>query len=177
MKRSPISLPLLLFLLTLTGCSEATTDAMQAPPVADVATQSTVAAKPTTKPDQADQKAEAPQSKKKEPATAEVQTDDESSSAKKQAIYEPPFPERIDMFAAPRRNRALKKNDNEQGEAVELMGFSTLDKPRALLLLNGEVSTLAEGDKVGELEVVSIQPPTKVVLQQGRQRTQLSLDN
>lgn len=170
MRHSPSLLPLLLLPLILSGCSEADMDAINV-----AASQSTAAPTPTAKPARAEKKAAAPQEQEK--STEEAQEVEEETATEKQAEYTPPFPDRIDMFAAPRRNRALKKNNGEQGEAIELMGFSTLDKPRALLLLNGEVSTLAEGDKVGELEVVSIQPPTKVVLQQGRQRTQLSLEN
>ncbi|MEQ8835553.1 MAG: hypothetical protein RID07_01970, partial [Lacipirellulaceae bacterium] len=128
MRQSPISLPLLLLPLAMQGCSEAEPSAVVAPPVAAVATQSTAPPKQQAKPASSKKKSDAPKGK-------ELKGTDQPAKVEKKADYAPPFPDRVEMFAAPRRNGALKNNNGEQGEAVELMGFSTLDKPRALLLL------------------------------------------
>jgi len=89
-------------------------------------------------------------------------------------IYQPPYPDRVDLFLAPKREGKSTLNDQEG--AVELLGFVNVDRHRAVLLINGAVYPIAEGDSQLGVEVISIQPPA-VVLQRGRQRWQATLEN
>ena len=88
--------------------------------------------------------------------------------------YRPPYPDRVDLFLAPKREGKSKLNEREG--AVELLGFVNVDRHRAVLLINGAVYPIAEGDSQLGVEVISIQPPA-VVLQRGRQRWQATLEN
>lgn len=94
-----------------------------------------------------------------------------------QVAFEPPFPDRSDLFQAPKRQgrgRAQAKGQVES--AVELLGFVNVDGQRVALSIDGLVTMAAEGDKQYGIEVISIQPPA-VVLQRGRQRWQATFDN
>ncbi len=89
--------------------------------------------------------------------------------------YQPPFPDRVNLFLAPKREG--KSNASNQEEAVELLGFVNVrNNHKAVLSINGIVYPIAEGESQFGVEVISIQPPG-VVLQRGRQRWQASLEN
>jgi hypothetical protein len=92
------------------------------------------------------------------------------------ADYQPPFPDRVHLFLAPKRE-GKSSAASDQEEAVELLGFVNVrDQHKAVLSINGTVYPIAEGDSQFGVEVISIQPPG-VVLQRGRQRWQASLEN
>jgi hypothetical protein len=99
-----------------------------------------------------------------EPVEKEITTD-----------YEPPYPDRVDLFLAPKRE-GRKSTDGGQEDVVELLGFVNVDSQQAVLMINGMVYSVSEGDTQFGVEVISIQPPA-IVLQRGRQRWQASLDN
>lgn len=88
--------------------------------------------------------------------------------------FQPPYPDRVNLFLAPKREGRSTHNDQEG--AVELLGFVNVDRRRAVLMINGAVYPIAEGDSQFGIEVISIQPPG-VVLQRGRQRWQATLEN
>jgi len=91
--------------------------------------------------------------------------------------YEPPYPDRVNMFMPPERsNIARDSSQDSRGENIELLGFVNVDRQRAVLVINGLVVSLAEGGTDHGIEVLSIQPPA-VVLQRGRQRWQAVLTN
>ena len=91
--------------------------------------------------------------------------------------FEPPFPDRMDLFQAPKRHgRSTSKSSGQSETSVELLGFVDVDGPRVALAIGGLVTTIAEGDQQYGIEVISIQPPA-VVLQRGRQRWQASFEN
>jgi hypothetical protein len=93
------------------------------------------------------------------------------------STYEPPFPDRVDLFRAPKRQgKVLVKSKGHVESSVELLGFVNVDKQRVVLAINGQVAPIAEGGEYSGIEVISIQPP-KVVLQRGRQRWQTTLTN
>jgi sulfur carrier protein ThiS len=106
-------------------------------------------------------------------------TADSSAAGTKPAAaagdYKPPFPDRVDMFVAPKRQGGPAAMGEGQ-DAVQLLGFVRLDRTEVVLSVNGQVVPLAEGATEYGIEVVSIQPPM-VVLQRGRQRWQASLEN
>ena len=90
--------------------------------------------------------------------------------------YTPPFPERVDLFVAPKRQGGASSMQGEGQDAVELLGFIRLDRPQVVLSVNGQIVPIDEGATQYGIEVISIQPPM-VVLQRGRQRWQASLEN
>lgn len=105
-----------------------------------------------------------------EPAPNAEQADNASEQA-----YEPPFPDRVDLFVAPKR-QGRSRETGSTSESIELLGFVTVDKPRAVLSIDGQVAPVAQGDAKFGVEVIAIEPPT-VVLQRGRNRWQASIDN
>jgi len=93
-----------------------------------------------------------------------------------ESSFEPPFPDRTDIFLAPkRRGHGVKKSASGNDNAVELLGFVNVDGQRVILSIDGFVVPLAEGSQEAGIEVISIQPPA-AVLQRGRQRWQVSLE-
>jgi hypothetical protein len=90
------------------------------------------------------------------------------------AGYKPPFPDRVDLFVAPKRQGSAAGQTNGDN-SVELMGFVRVDRQRAVLSINGEITPLAEGESQFGVEVISVRPPM-VVLQRGRQRWQATLE-
>lgn len=115
-----------------------------------------------------------------EEASAEETSGDENKTEDvpqpEAASFEPPFPDRVELFVAPkRRGRGEKQSANGIDNAVELLGFVNVDGQRVILSIDGLVSPLAEGSHEAGIEVISIQPPA-VVLQRGRQRWQVKLE-
>ncbi|RIK87738.1 MAG: hypothetical protein DCC67_01460 [Planctomycetota bacterium] len=97
-------------------------------------------------------------------------------ASNRQADYKPPFPDRKDLFVPPKRQGGVRLSDGETEDSVVLLGFVRVNEPLAVLSVNGEVASIAEGAAQYGIEVISIQPPS-VVLQRGRQRWQASLEN
>ncbi len=91
--------------------------------------------------------------------------------------FEPPFPDRTNLFQAPKRQgRGSSKSSNQSEVAVELLGFVNVDGQRVALSIDGLVTTIAEGGQAYGIEVISIQPPS-VFLRRGKQRWQASFEN
>jgi len=115
-------------------------------------------------------------------------TDDEPSDmqqtiepvANKESLaieFELPYPDRVTLFQAPKRQgKGLVKSNGQSETEVELLGFVNVGSQRVVLSIDGLVAPIAEGGKEHGIEVISIQPPT-VILQRGRQRWQASLGN
>ena len=110
--------------------------------------------------------AEAPPSKTEEPAVEEPA----------QVVYEPPYPDRENLFLAPRRSAKFENTPGAVEQSVELLGFANVRGPRVILSINGNVVPMAEGGQELGIEVISIQPPA-VVLQRDRERWQATLEN
>lgn len=107
-----------------------------------------------------------------DPATATAEGEAEKPV---DALYAPPFPDRVDLFVPPKRQGGVVLKEGGTEDAVELLGFIRLDKQQVVLSVNGQLTRIAEGDTQYGIEVISIQPP-EVVLQRGRQRWQASLE-
>jgi len=95
--------------------------------------------------------------------------------AKAAANFTPPFPDRLELFEAPKRAQGMVKRDDEHGESVELKGFINVDQPRVVLSIDGVVSPVPEGGEKYGVKVITIQPPS-VVLQRGRNRWTATLE-
>ncbi len=91
------------------------------------------------------------------------------------AEFKPPFPERMELFEAPKRAQSTVRRDDEHGQSVELKGFINVDQPRVVLSIDGVISPIAEGGEKYGVQVISIQPP-KAVLQRGRSRWTATLE-
>ncbi len=89
--------------------------------------------------------------------------------------FTPPFPDRVELFEAPKRAQGTVKRDDEHGATVELKGFINVDQPRVVLSIDGVVSPVPEGGEKYGVQVISIQPPS-VVLQRGRNRWTATLE-
>ena len=92
-----------------------------------------------------------------------------------QTSFVPQFPDRVELFQAPKRqNNGLANAKGQQQTTVELLGFADVDGQYALIAVNGLVAPVAEGGEHSGIEVISIQPPT-VFLRRGRERWQTAL--
>lgn len=89
--------------------------------------------------------------------------------------FKPPFPERTDLFEAPKRDQSTVRRDDEHGQSVELKGFVNVDGPCVILLIDGVMSSIPEGGEKNGVKVISVQPPT-AVLQRGRNRWPVKLE-
>jgi hypothetical protein len=89
--------------------------------------------------------------------------------------YEPPFPNRTDLFVPPKRAGGAATGQSSGDNAVLLLGFVRVDQPKAVLSINGEIAPMAAGESRFGVDVISISPPN-VVLQRGRQRWQTTLE-
>jgi hypothetical protein len=90
------------------------------------------------------------------------------------AEFKPPFPERNELFEAPKRKSTVRRDD-EHGQSVELKGFMNVDQPRVILSIDGVISPIPEGGEKYGVKVISIQPPN-ALLQRGRSRWTATLE-
>lgn len=111
---------------------------------------------------------------------AEAEASKAISAAEKKAdvekvVYQSPFPDRLDMFEPQKRSAgAAKRSSNDLADSVVLMGFAKLDEQKAVLTIDGIVKTLANGEELAGVTVISIEPP-RAVLQRGRSRWTASI--
>jgi hypothetical protein len=89
--------------------------------------------------------------------------------------FKPPFPERTDLFEAPKRDKSTVRRDDEHGQSVELKGFVNVDGPCVVLSIDGVISSIPEGGEKNGVKVISIQPPN-AILQRGRNRWPVTLE-
>jgi hypothetical protein len=126
-----------------------------------------------------------------EPAPSEVSTsddaplhagaagplDEEREEERVEVVeFVPPYPERTDLFAPPKRPNleAVVRENGQSSASLVLKGFVNVDGPRAILLIDRNLATLAVGDEKFGVQVVSIEPP-QITLQRGRERWTESL--
>ncbi len=111
-------------------------------------------------------------------ATDEEQAVDlEAGHEELKLAFEPPFPDRTNLFQAPKRQgRGRSKSKGQTETSVELLGFVNVNGQRVALSIDGLVTTIAEGGEEYGIEVISIQPPS-VFLRRGKQRWQASFEN
>jgi hypothetical protein len=155
----------------LAGCGDADAVVEPEPPTAGVE-----AAVPSERPEA--EAANLAQDQSTVPAAERVAENAEgtSSAVAEAPRYEPPFPDRVDLFSPPRR-QVSDAQSGETGEgSVMLLGFIRVDRERAVLAFDGQSISVAEGETQYGVEVVSIRPPA-VVLQRGRQRWQTTLND
>jgi len=141
----------------------------------NVAKANASAVSPTTTTLQAE--SSATENGEKETIDVEQSIDLEADNKELKLAFESPFPERTNLFQAPKRQGRGRSQAGGQSEtSVELLGFVNVDGQRVALSIDGLVTTIAEGDEAFGIEVISIQPPS-VFLRRGKQRWQASFEN
>lgn len=114
----------------------------------------------------------------RQPQAQQAEEEKTAEVADSVALWSPPYPQREDLFAPPQRSRtATRRSSGGEGddESVQLLGFVTVDEPKAVLSIDGVVASVAAGAQKYGIEVITITPP-EVVLQRGRNRWTTSLD-
>lgn len=148
---------------TLVGCGDSGADA----PIAAKPTPFDVAAAKARAVTAATESAASPE--QAAPAT-------EAEADEPKVAYQPPFPEREEMFQPPRQApRNLRSRDGDIASDVVLMGFADLGEPKVVLAINGVVTPMSGGDELAGVRVISIAPP-RAVLQRGRSRWTASIE-
>lgn len=147
-----------LVVLAFAGCGEST----------DLASESSVVA---TAPGVEDQVA---------PAEGATEPSEKAEStlktAARKARYRPPFPQRKELFTPPANSRRVtQRNGSGFEETVELKGIVKIDKPHAVLAINGVEIPIPVGEERKGVQVISIDEKT-VVLHRGRDRWTAKLD-
>jgi len=93
-------------------------------------------------------------------------------------IYEPPNPERVELFSPPSNGSSETGQGRRDGQGtVELIGFVDVGGQKAVLKIDGLISPIASGEIRHGIEVISIQPPTVVWQRLGSRRVHASLEN
>lgn len=110
-----------------------------------------------------------------EPSTpapaSEAESDKAAADVAATEEFNPPFPNRVDLFVAPGRAKVAARSGSGDQEIIELKGFITppgSDGPWVMLAINGVESPIAVGQEKLGVRVISVDQP-KVVLQRGRQ--------
>lgn len=95
-----------------------------------------------------------------------------SSAGKTAPEFNPPYPDRANPFRLPDSKTALasRREAIVQQIDLKLKGFISVGSaPRAVIAIDGDVTTLGVGDRRGDIQVLEIAPPT-LTLQRGRHR-------
>jgi hypothetical protein len=109
----------------------------------------------------------APPKSPAKPAAAPELANSKVTTAEK-PNYNPPFPERADLFEPSKRAEKSARRGDEQGESVELKGFINVDQPQVVLSIDGVVSPVPEGGEKYGVQVIRIQPPSVDLRRNGR---------
>lgn len=114
----------------------------------------------------------------RQPKTQQAEAEANNDAVSSVALWSPPYPQRENLFAPPQRSRtASRRSSGGDGddESVQLLGFVTVDEPKAVLSIDGVIASVAAGSQKYGIQVITITPP-EVVLQRGRNRWTTSLD-
>ena len=91
--------------------------------------------------------------------------------------FEPPFPDRTDLFAQPNANKVaavVRERREQSGPDLQLKGFVNVGEPRAMLRIDGELWIARAGESRAGVEVVTITPP-QVTIKRDEKNIELSL--
>lgn len=86
-----------------------------------------------------------------------------------EAPFEPPFPERQELFIPPDLSTLTQIPTQLEGTDLVVRGFANFEGPRVILEIDGKVRVLKEGEEFRGIQVTSITPPM-ISLQRGGQR-------
>lgn len=84
------------------------------------------------------------------------------------AEFEPPYPQRQELFQPPRADESVATQTQPREAEVELKGFAHAGELKALLTIDGQLIAVPVGQVVGDLELISIAPPAVTLRRAGR---------
>jgi hypothetical protein len=159
----------LLLIITLCGCGDA-----ELPPQTAVVTPTATPVK--LQPQLLDDVPSETKAEAVKPAKVEAAAEKPVAVEAKAVEFDAPYPNRENVFLAPKRSSTHGKTRGSAEQTIELLGFVNVEKQKVILSINGEVFPISEGEQQAGIEVISIQPPA-VVLQRDRERWQATLEN
>lgn len=107
------------------------------------------------------------QLRRPQPVAGDANPQSPQAQAKQSAKFDPPYQDRVEIFLPPSRKHSVAKSTSNS--EVQLRGFVRVDRPKALLVVDGKLRALAAGEQFGGIEVIQIEQPL-VTLQRGRVR-------
>jgi hypothetical protein len=90
-----------------------------------------------------------------------------ATSEKPAEVFQPPYPDRTELFIPPDLNHLTAAPSSMAGPSVAVRGFMNLDGQHVVLEIDGAVYVLEEGKKQGGVQVVSIEPPRVTLERRG----------
>ena len=96
--------------------------------------------------------------------------DKEATPSETGAAFEPPFPERTNLFARPNAQKAaglVRKRQEVRGGDLLLKGFVNVGRPKAMLQMDGKLWIAGEGETRDDVSIVSVAPPKVSVARSG----------
>ncbi|MBX7168055.1 MAG: hypothetical protein K1X74_17095 [Pirellulales bacterium] len=95
--------------------------------------------------------------------------DPEAAAPVSEPEFQPPYPERDDYFKRPEIAKVARTDSAARDSAVELKGFVDVEGLKALVTIDGLLTTVAQGEQHSGIEIIEVAPP-KVIFQRGRVR-------
>ena len=82
-----------------------------------------------------------------------------------------PYPERTDIFEEPDENLVSRPDLQDEYDIADLRlkGFVDINGQQALVMWNGRIRAVSEGDQLGDVQIIEITPP-EIRFQRGRVR-------
>jgi hypothetical protein len=105
-------------------------------------------------------------------STAPAATPADDAKVADQRAFAPPFPQRQNPFVQPDKGTVhvvAQLRRREDDAQIQLKGFVTVDRPKALLRIGGRVWAAQEGDARDGVAVVRILPPAVTLQRDGVQ--------
>jgi hypothetical protein len=105
------------------------------------------------------------------PAPPVVPTEEEAPAEEPAEPFQPPYPERTELFIPPDLTNVVRAPSTTAGPSIAVRGFMNLDGRHVLLEIDGAVHVLGEGKQQGGVQVVSIAPPRVTLERRGERWT------
>ena len=102
---------------------------------------------------------------------------DQSATEPVEEMFQLPFPERTDLFEEPDVEFVSQPDLQGEGDTAELRlkGFVVFNgQQQALVMWNGKIQVVSEGDQLGDIEIIKVAPP-EILFKRGRERLRQSL--
>lgn len=80
-----------------------------------------------------------------------------------------PYPDRTNIFQEPDVQLVSRPNLEDEAAELRLKGFVNVNGRQALVMWNGRIRAVSEGDQLGDVQVIEIAPP-QIRFQRGRVR-------
>ena len=97
---------------------------------------------------------------------------DSTASQTETAQFEPPFPDRQELFLPPGPQEPVKPQAVRKDSSIQVKGFANADGMHALLMIDGRLTAMRVGESRGGVEVLSVKPPRVMLRQDGQSWTE-----